>query len=103
MKLPNAHVAIVEHDKIVSYLLNLTHRYGASKARFFTDFGFRLDDWESLASALREHGVQNVVSTKTETGFGPTLRSRWTARHPHGRRPRVRTVWQLDEGEVARG
>ena len=33
MKLPNAHLAIVEEEKIVGYLLNLAHRYGATKAR----------------------------------------------------------------------
>jgi hypothetical protein len=34
MKLPNAHLAVVEEAKIRSCLLNPAHRYGASKARF---------------------------------------------------------------------
>ena len=62
MKLPNAQVAIVEQEKVVSYLLDPTHRYGASKARFFAGFGFRLDAWEVLARALREHARQHKVS-----------------------------------------
>jgi len=49
MKLPNAAQAIVEREKIVEYLLNSMHRYGASKAAFFTRFGFRADNWELLA------------------------------------------------------
>ena len=54
MKLPNAEQAVVEREKITDYLLNPTHRYGASKAAFFADFGFRLDEWEQLADALLE-------------------------------------------------
>jgi hypothetical protein len=101
MKLPNAHLAIVEQDKIVSYLINPTHRYGASKARFFGDFGFRLDDWEVLARALREHGRENEVSAETETGFGPRYEVDGPLQVPDGRMPRVRTIWQVDHGEVA--
>ncbi len=101
MKLPNAHVAIVEQAKIVGYLLNPGHRYGASKARFFTNFGFRLDDWETLARALREHAQQHDVSTERETGFGPRYEVDGPLSAPDGRAPRVRTVWQLDRGAVA--
>lgn len=36
MKLPNTHLAIVEQSKICDYLLNSDHRFGASKARFFS-------------------------------------------------------------------
>jgi len=53
MQLPNAHLAKVERAKITDYLLNTAHRYGASKARFFAQFGFRLEAWEVLAAALR--------------------------------------------------
>ena len=49
MTLPNAHLAIVEREKITEYLLNSAHRYGASKARFFTAFGFDPAVWETLA------------------------------------------------------
>ena len=40
MKLPNAYLAIVDEGKLRDYLLNSAHRYGTSKARFFSDFGF---------------------------------------------------------------
>jgi hypothetical protein len=43
MKLPNPDKLIVERDKIADYLLNAAHRYGASKARFFAEFGFRIE------------------------------------------------------------
>ena len=101
MKLPNAHLAIVEEEKILGYLLNSSHRYGASKARFFAGFGFRLGDWGVLARALREHGQRCEVSTERATGFGPRYELDGPLNTPDGRTPRVRTVWQLDLGQVA--
>jgi hypothetical protein len=101
MKLPNAHLAIVQEEKVEGYLLNPTHRYGASKARFFTSFGFRLEDRETPARALREHGQQYEVSSERETGFGSRYEVDGPLNTPDGRSPRVRTVWQLDLGQVA--
>lgn len=88
-------------EKIIAYLLNPAHRYGASKARFFAAFGFRVDEWEVLAQALREHGQNHAVTEVTETGFGPRYEVEGELIAPDGRRPRGRTVCQLDEGEVA--
>lgn len=101
MKLPNAELAIVEERKILGYLLNFTHRDGTSKARFFLRFGFRLDDWEILARALREHGRQFEVSRERATGFGPCYDVDGPLETPDGRRPLVRTVWQIDHGQIA--
>jgi len=71
MKLPNAYLAVVEREKVVDYLLNPVHRYGASKAQFFAEFGFQIEAWEVLAAALREHGQRHEVGKVKETGFGP--------------------------------
>jgi hypothetical protein len=101
MKLPNADAALVEQAKIIDYLLNPVHRYGASKARFFAQFGFRAEEWEVLALALREHGRQNEVRSVRETGFGPRYEVEGELAAPDGRRPRVCTVWQLDVGQTA--
>ena len=101
MKLPNAESAIVERTKIVDYLLNPAHRYGAAKVRFFTQFGFRLEEWEVLAVALREQGQQNEVSKVRQTGFGPRFEVDGELFAPDGRRPMVRTVWQMDSGQTA--
>jgi hypothetical protein len=101
MKLPNAEKAVVEREKIADYLLNPAHRYGASKARFFAGFGFRIEQWERLAGALREHGCTHDVARVRETGFGPRYAVEGVLNTPGGHRPRVRTVWQLDEGVVA--
>lgn len=101
MKLPNPDNLVVEREKIVDYLLNPAHRYGASKARFFMEFGFRVGERERLAEALREHGRTNKVVRISETGFGPRYVVEGVLNTPGGRRPRVRTVWQLDKGAVA--
>ena len=101
MKLPNAEHLRIEREKITNYLLNPTHRYGASKARFFAEFGFRDEEWETLAIALREHGRQNEVSKIKETAFGPRYEVEGELRAPDGRKPLIRTVWQFDEGEIA--
>jgi hypothetical protein len=101
MKLPNPDQLLVEREKIVDYLLNPAHRYGASKARFFIEFGFRLNEWEQLAAALREHGQNHDVARVTETGFGPRYAVGGELNTPSGRRPYVRTVWQMDNGAVA--
>jgi len=101
MKLPNANKATVEREKIADYLLNLSHRFGASKARFFLKFGFSLDKWEILAGALLIHGQTNEVKRVHETSFGPRYEVEGTLRAADGRSPRLRTVWQWDRGAVA--
>ncbi len=101
MRLPNPDRATVEEDKIIEYLLNPQHRFGASKAQFFTQFGFRAEEWRVLAKALQEHGRAHEVSKRKETGFGPRYQVEGELLCPDGRRPYVRTVWQLDTGEAA--
>jgi len=101
MNLPNADQAVVERAKIADYLLNPAHRYGASKAQFFAELGFRVEKWERLAEALREHGRTQAVARKRETGFGPRYVVEGELNTPTRRRPRLRTVWQMDEGAVA--
>jgi hypothetical protein len=101
MKLPAADKLVVEREKIVDYLLNPVHRFGASKPRFFAHFGFRVTAREELAQALREHGRTHDVTKTRETGFGPRYEVEGKLNCPDGRHPQVRSVWQLDEGAVA--
>ena len=101
MKLPNAENVVVEREKIADYLLNLSHRYGASKARFFIEFGFRVEAWETLADALREHGQRQEVRSVRQTPFGPRYEVEGELRTPAGGTPLIRTVWQLDQGQIA--
>jgi hypothetical protein len=99
--MPQAESAVVEREKVVEYLLSQTHRYGAAKARFFGAFGFRRQQWERLALALREHCREYDVARVHETGFGPRYEVEGRLRAPDGRSPLVRTVWQHDRGAEA--
>lgn len=101
MKLPNASSAKAEKDKIIGYLLNASHPYGASKARFFMRFGFTAQEWEAFAERLREHGASHSVSRVTETVFGPRYTVDGYIVTPDGRNPTIHTVWQMDHGELA--
>jgi len=60
-----------------------------------------MEAWEKLAQALREHGQRHNVTKTRQTGFGPRYEVQGSLNCPNGRRPLVRTVWQLDEGAVA--
>ncbi len=100
MKLPNVDQAIVEEAKISEYLLNPTHRFGASKAKFFADFGFTVEQWQQFAIALKQQAHDNEVAKVKQTGYGPRYEIEGELAAPDGRRPRVRTVWQVDAGEV---
>lgn len=101
MHLPNVDLAIVEREKIVAYLLNPSHRFGASKARFFASFGFQAEQWEIMAAALRDHARNHEVCRAKETGFGPRYEVDGALITPDGRQPCIRAVWQMDEGQLA--
>jgi len=101
MRPPNFESAIVGREKIVGYLLNPEHRFGASKARFFAGFGFSAERWETFVDALREHARRNEVTGCQETGYGPRFEIDGELPSPDGGNPKVRTVWQLDKGQLA--
>jgi hypothetical protein len=98
MKLPNAHLAIVDREKIVDYLLNPAHPDNGGKAKFFLGHGFTAEQWQDFAEALRrlagsfpviervesQHGVKYIVIGRIETASG--------------RSPSLRTVWIVDKG-----
>jgi hypothetical protein len=81
MKLPNASRLIVERGKILEYLLNPLHRYGATKETFFTAFGFRADTWEILAKALCEHGRTHGYRSSARNQFWFALYCRRRIEH----------------------
>jgi hypothetical protein len=64
--LPARERLLVEREKIVDYLLNPDHRYGASKARFFGAFGFRIH-WH--CPVCNDNGFISVGRTRSGTGL----------------------------------
>jgi len=64
-------------------------------------FGFRLEDWELLAEALRTHGVSQQVVKTVESPYGTRYAIQGPLESPDGRHPLVRTVWLVKKGQVA--
>jgi len=65
VKLRNAHVAVIDRDKVLDYRLNEAHPDSGGQARFFAWLGFSRDDPERLMNAFRDRRiVPNRRSTK---------------------------------------
>jgi hypothetical protein len=100
MRLPNCDKAIVSREKVVSYLLSHTHKDGKAKAAFFESFGFRADKWEILAAALKRHASENEIDHTETSPFGVRYIIIGECVAPDGRRPEIKAVWFIDEGEA---
>ena len=98
MKLPNAHLAVVDEDKITGYLLNAAHPDNGGKAPFFLALGFRLDDWRSLAAALRKLAGTTPVAKQLESSHGLKYILDGKMETLSGRSPTVHTIWIVDRG-----
>ncbi|MEO7300319.1 MAG: DUF6883 domain-containing protein [Verrucomicrobiota bacterium] len=99
MNLPNIERAVVPYRKITHYLLSATHRDGQHKAAFFQGFGFKLESWEILASALLTHSRNHEVVEIVPTPFGRNFVIEGALHSPDGRAPHVRAVWFIANGE----
>ncbi|HEY5232504.1 MAG TPA: hypothetical protein VIK35_03090 [Verrucomicrobiae bacterium] len=93
MKLPNAERAVVPSRKITHYLLSTTHRDGQDKTEFFHSFGFTIEAWEELATALLNHARRYEVVEIVPTPFGRNFVIEGALAAPDGRLPQVRAVW----------
>ena len=98
VNLPNADDALVEQSKIADYLLAFDHPEGASKAEFFSSFGFTAGDWQDLAYALVEHARAHPVSSMMKSSYGTKYGIDGPIHCPDGRTPSIRAVWIIDAG-----
>lgn len=100
-KLPNAHLAIVEREKVVAYLLNPAHPDNGGKAAFLEALGFRRDQWQTLAQALRHLAMTGDVSASLQSGHGTKYILDGPIAAPRGTSAYVRTVWIVGRQQVA--
>jgi hypothetical protein len=100
MMLPEFASAVVPEQKIVAYLLSFNHPDGHAKAQFFSRFGFRADQWQIFADALKQHVAAYEVATLDVTPFGTRYVIEGALVTPDGRNPGVRTVWFIAIGET---
>ena len=96
MNLPNAINALVEPAKVTEYLLSSEHPDGRSKADFFGRFGFRREQWQAFADALRRHGATHTVTKAVQSRYGMRYSIDGELETPDGRTPRIRSVWIIE-------
>ena len=99
MKLPNGELAVVDLGKVADYLLNAAHPDNGGKARFFTALGFSTGEADQLAAALRAVALDGDVLTREQSAHGTKYVVVGSLLSPSGRRPMVRTVWIVDQGQ----
>jgi hypothetical protein len=92
-------LAIVPREKILDYLLSLTHPQGRHKAAFFASFGFSTEDWQTLADSLKRHAADHPVTKSETTPFGTRYVVEGIMEMPDGRLPCLRSVSFVAEGE----
>lgn len=101
-RLPDADRLLVEEDKLAAYLLNPLHKDGASKAKFFSNWGFRADEWEAFAAALKVHGASQTVTSVERTKHGRKFTVECRIETPDGKSPCVLSVWIQQKGQPPR-
>jgi hypothetical protein len=92
---------IVDRAKIIDYLLSETHENGRQKAAFFRRFGFRAENWQELADALKRHTAAHKVTSEKCPPFGSRFIFDGIMHMPDRRKPHVRSVWFLRTNETA--
>jgi len=103
VKLPNAHLAIVDRSKVLDYLLNEAHPDNGGKARFFGLLGYSREDPERLMQALREVAEHGEVVSSAESAHGQkyAVDGRLSGHTQESRQWSIRTVWIIDRREDA--
>jgi hypothetical protein len=70
MKLPNAERAIIDQEKICSYLLNLSHKRRTSKAKLLYSLGYIDERWQDLERDIRRDHLRSEIVELHETIWG---------------------------------
>ena len=96
MTLPFPDSLRVDESKLTGYLLSQANSQG--KASFFLGFGFTPEAWPVFSNALKAQAKSNAVAAVVASPYGTRYSVDGELETPSGRRPRVRTVWILEEG-----
>ena len=98
MTVPNANRAIIAADKLTAYLLNMSHKRGAAKARLLLSLGYRSDAAHVLESDLRAQHLSLDVTRTHANAYGVVYEIEGPIKTPGGRSVRFCSVWQVDTG-----
>lgn len=69
MRIPNAYRATVAVEKLTAYLLNVSHKRGAAKARLLLGLGYRNDTPDVLEFDLRTQHLSLDVTGTSENAY----------------------------------
>ncbi len=99
MKIPNLEKAIIEPEKLHSYILSATHPVGQFKATFFLGLGYSAEDWQLLAQDLRQQLLPLDVVRTEESRYGRKFIVEGPLKGPTGTIRQVVAVWVILSGE----
>lgn len=93
----------IDGPKISRYLLDVTSKVGAPKAKYLMRFGFTPSDPQALANALVQHAMGNLPGVPSTSRMGnPVVVFEGTVLAPDGRDMPLRTVWEPRESQGER-
>ena len=98
MKVPNADRAIIAAEKRNGYLLNVSHKRGAAKARLLLSAGYRSEAPQLLESDLRRQHLTLDATRTSENAHGVVYEIEGPIRTPSARIVRFCSIWQVDTG-----
>ncbi len=98
MTVPNAERAIIAVEKLTEYLLNVSHKRGAAKARLLLGLGYRTDAPGVLEADLRTQHLSLAVTRTSENAYGAVYEIEGPIKAPGGKTVRFCSIWQVDTG-----
>lgn len=102
MKLPNAHLAVVDRRKVTDYLLDAEHPRNGGKAAFFKALGFSAEAPWRFIEAIRRLAMDATgdVVTCVESAHGEkyVVDGPLPGHTQESPAPSVRTVWMIRHG-----
>jgi hypothetical protein len=98
MPLPNAHLAVISPEKLTAYLLNPSHKRGASKARLLLGLGYRSEASSALEADLRSQHLLLEPACVSKNAYGTVYEIDASLVTPCGKAVRFVSIWQVDTG-----
>ena len=98
MKVPNSINAIIQEEKITNYLLSLTHIVGRSKAVFFNNMGYNLENAQVLKKDIMQIIRSNDFVEKVESPYGTKYIVEGNIKGFLGKTALIVTVWIIEKG-----
>ena len=99
MTVPRAADAVVPPEKLTSYLLDVGHTVGGSKARFLRAHGFNETNADLLATGLQAI-VLSSAAVESASPFGTKYVVAGDLPTPRGTVVRMETVWIIETSEA---